>query len=184
MSVLEMGHAVQEERREFGAKLAVVVLEHVPLELVEDRDPLPPVESGALAQELPSDRQHRRGREPVSDHEAQEVGVVAQAERHVRVRVLLDVLAHEAEEGLEFGRLGTTPRSESPAALGDRSVLLETGEVKRTLTLYAPASGVVTRLGVRAGMEVKPNSNLYTIADLSRVWVLANVYEFELPWLD
>lgn len=68
----------------------------------------------------------------------------------------------------------------------DRDVkrLLETGKVKRTLTLYAPASGVVTRLGVRSGMEVKPNSNLYTIADLSRVWVLADVYEYELPWLE
>jgi len=61
--------------------------------------------------------------------------------------------------------------------------LLETGEVKRTLTLYAPASGVITRLGVRSGMEVQPNANLYTIADLSRVWVLADVYEYELPWL-
>ncbi|MAG33752.1 MAG: efflux transporter periplasmic adaptor subunit [Deltaproteobacteria bacterium] len=61
--------------------------------------------------------------------------------------------------------------------------LLETGNVKRTLTLYAPASGVITRLGVRSGMEVQPNSNLYTIADLSRVWVIADVYEFELPWL-
>jgi Cu(I)/Ag(I) efflux system membrane fusion protein/cobalt-zinc-cadmium efflux system membrane fusion protein len=62
--------------------------------------------------------------------------------------------------------------------------LVETGEVERTLTLYAPASGVVTRLGVRAGMEVSLNTNLYTIADLSRVWVLANVYEYELPWLE
>ena len=61
--------------------------------------------------------------------------------------------------------------------------LLRTGDVKRTLTLYAPASGVVTQLGVRSGMEVKPNSNLYTIADLSTVWVLAGVYEYELPWL-
>ena len=62
--------------------------------------------------------------------------------------------------------------------------LLETGEVKRTLTLYAPAGGVVTRLGVRNGMNVEPNSNLYTIADLSRVWVLANIYEYELPWIE
>ena len=62
--------------------------------------------------------------------------------------------------------------------------LLRTGEVKRTLTLYAPASGVVTQLGVRSGMEIKPNSNLYTIADLSKVWVLADVYEYELPWLE
>ena len=61
--------------------------------------------------------------------------------------------------------------------------LLRSGEVKRTLTLYAPASGVITRLGVRKGMEVTPNSNLYTIADLSQVWVLASVYEYELPWL-
>ncbi len=62
--------------------------------------------------------------------------------------------------------------------------LLRTGDVKRTLTLYAPTAGVVTRLGVRSGMEVNPNSNLYTIADLSKVWVLADVYEYELPWLE
>lgn len=61
--------------------------------------------------------------------------------------------------------------------------LLETGEVKRTLTLYAPASGVITRLGVRSGMEVQPNANLYTIADLSKVWVLADLYAYELPWI-
>jgi len=67
----------------------------------------------------------------------------------------------------------------------DRDVqrLLETGKVNRTITIYAPASGVITRLGVRSGMEVRPNSNLYTIADLSHVWVLADVYEYELPWL-
>ena len=62
--------------------------------------------------------------------------------------------------------------------------LLETGEVKRTLTLYAPTSGVVTMLAVRSGMEVAPNSNLYTIADLGAVWVMADVYEYELPWID
>jgi len=68
----------------------------------------------------------------------------------------------------------------------DRDVekLLRTGDVKRTLTLYAPVSGVVTRLGVRSGMEVQPNSNLYTIADLSKVWVVADVYEYELPWIE
>ena len=62
--------------------------------------------------------------------------------------------------------------------------LLHTGEVKRTLTLYAPASGFVTELGVRSGMQVRPHANLYTIADLSKVWLLADVYEFEIPWLE
>ncbi|MGH0036004.1 MAG: efflux RND transporter periplasmic adaptor subunit [Myxococcota bacterium] len=61
--------------------------------------------------------------------------------------------------------------------------LLERGEVKRTLTLHAPTSGVVTSLEVRSGMEVAPNANLYTIADLSTVWVVSNVYEYELPWI-
>jgi RND family efflux transporter MFP subunit len=43
---------------------------------------------------------------------------------------------------------------------------------------------VVTELRVRSGMEVKPNDNLYTIADLSTVWLLADVYESELPWVE
>jgi RND family efflux transporter MFP subunit len=32
-------------------------------------------------------------------------------------------------------------------------------------------------------MEVAPNQNLYTIADLTQVWVLADVYEYEIPWV-
>jgi Cu(I)/Ag(I) efflux system membrane fusion protein/cobalt-zinc-cadmium efflux system membrane fusion protein len=82
--------------------------------------------------------------------------------------------------------LETTKRRLALWDIPERDIerLLATGDVKRTLTLYAPAGGVVTKLGVRSGMEVKPNSNLYTIADLSRVWVLANVYEYELPWLE
>jgi len=62
--------------------------------------------------------------------------------------------------------------------------LIEVGETRKTLTLYAPSSGAVTHLMVREGMEVAPNTNLYTIADLSRVWVYANVYEYELPWIE
>jgi Cu(I)/Ag(I) efflux system membrane fusion protein/cobalt-zinc-cadmium efflux system membrane fusion protein len=61
--------------------------------------------------------------------------------------------------------------------------LLETGEVRKNLTLYAPTKGVVTHLMVRKGMEVGSNDNLYTIADLTRVWVYADVYEYELPWV-
>ena len=61
--------------------------------------------------------------------------------------------------------------------------LLETGEVRKTLTLHAPTGGVVTHLMVRDGMEVNPNDNLYTIADLSHIWLYADVYEYELPWV-
>jgi len=67
----------------------------------------------------------------------------------------------------------------------DREIdrLLERGVVRKTLTLYAPAGGAVTKLMVRTGTEVGPNQNLYTIADLSRVWVYGDVYEYELPWI-
>ena len=61
--------------------------------------------------------------------------------------------------------------------------LLETGVVRKTLTLYAPDRGVVTDLMARQGMEIGPNMNLYTIADLSRVWLYADIYEYELPWV-
>ena len=61
--------------------------------------------------------------------------------------------------------------------------LLETGNVRKTLTLHAPTKGVVTHLMAREGMEVGPNDNLYTIVDLSHVWVYADVYEYELPWV-
>jgi Cu(I)/Ag(I) efflux system membrane fusion protein/cobalt-zinc-cadmium efflux system membrane fusion protein len=66
----------------------------------------------------------------------------------------------------------------------DIRALLKTGEVRKRLTLYAPNRGVVTHLMVREGMEVGPNANLYTIADLSRVWIYADVYEYELPWVE
>ena len=61
--------------------------------------------------------------------------------------------------------------------------LLETGEVRKTLTLYASNSGVVTDLMAREGMQIDANMNLYTIADLSRVWLYADIYEYELPWV-
>jgi len=61
--------------------------------------------------------------------------------------------------------------------------LLRTQKVRKTLTLYAPSSGVVTQLKVREGMEVGLRNELYTIADLSRVWVYADLYEYEQSWV-
>jgi RND family efflux transporter MFP subunit len=56
------------------------------------------------------------------------------------------------------------------------------GEVSRTVTVLSPVSGVVTeRAAYHHGRTVTPELDLYTIVDLSRVWVLAQVYEYELP---
>lgn len=55
--------------------------------------------------------------------------------------------------------------------------VLRTGRARRTVTLYAPASGVVLAKDVVRGQSVEAGRTLYTIADLSRVWVEAALRE-------
>jgi Cu(I)/Ag(I) efflux system membrane fusion protein len=52
-----------------------------------------------------------------------------------------------------------------------------TGEPRRLVTIFAPRSGVVVNRGITSGTSVDPSTTLLTIADLSRVWVLAEVPE-------
>jgi membrane fusion protein, copper/silver efflux system len=57
----------------------------------------------------------------------------------------------------------------------------QTGEPKRLVTVVAPRTGVVVNRGVTVGTSVDPSTTLLTIADLSRVWVLAEVPEASIP---
>ncbi|MFQ5581572.1 MAG: efflux RND transporter periplasmic adaptor subunit [Mariprofundaceae bacterium] len=61
--------------------------------------------------------------------------------------------------------------------------LQKTHKVRKSMHIHAPAAGVVTQIGVREGAHVTPMSELYQIADLSRVWVLADLYEYEISWV-
>jgi Cu(I)/Ag(I) efflux system membrane fusion protein len=55
------------------------------------------------------------------------------------------------------------------------------GSVSRTVTVHSHVSGVVTeRMAYHHGKTVTPDMDLYTIVDLSRVWVQAEVYEYEV----
>jgi Cu(I)/Ag(I) efflux system membrane fusion protein len=58
--------------------------------------------------------------------------------------------------------------------------LRETGEPRRTLTLIAPASGVIVKDPPVAGMRFMPGEPLFRIADLSRVWLIGDVFEQDL----
>ena len=53
-------------------------------------------------------------------------------------------------------------------------------KVFKTLHIHSPFDGVVVQKMVTEGMQVSPGMTLYTVADLSKVWVLAEVYEYEL----
>lgn len=59
--------------------------------------------------------------------------------------------------------------------------LEKTGKSARAVTLRAPRDGIVVSKMAIPGMYVEPSMQLYMIADLSRVWVLADLYEFEMP---
>jgi Cu(I)/Ag(I) efflux system membrane fusion protein len=70
--------------------------------------------------------------------------------------------------------------------------LERSGTVQRALTLHSPIAGFVTLKPVYAGMYVTPEMELYTVTDLGKVWVWADLYEGEFglvrrgerAWLD
>ncbi len=51
------------------------------------------------------------------------------------------------------------------------------------LTIYAPIGGVVIDKMATEGLYLKTGTPIYTIADLSKLWVLLDVYESDLPWI-
>lgn len=58
-----------------------------------------------------------------------------------------------------------------------------THNIKKGLHIHTPAEGIVMQIGAREGQYVTPETELYMIADLSKVWVYADIYEYELPWV-
>jgi len=61
--------------------------------------------------------------------------------------------------------------------------IAERGTPQKTLTLYSPIDGFVMSRNAFQGQRITPETELYAIADLSTIWVLADVYEYELPLL-
>jgi len=61
--------------------------------------------------------------------------------------------------------------------------LERTGKVLRTLPLHSPISGYVLKMNVREGGYITPSTETFVLADLSNIWVLADLYEFEIPYV-
>ncbi|MDO8723661.1 MAG: efflux RND transporter periplasmic adaptor subunit [Syntrophales bacterium] len=57
----------------------------------------------------------------------------------------------------------------------------KTGKPVRTMTIYSPASGYVVQKMAIQGMRVMPGEKLFDVADLSSVWIISDIYEYELP---
>jgi len=61
--------------------------------------------------------------------------------------------------------------------------LEKTRKIIKALHIHSPLAGIVLAIGAREGQYVTPQTELYKIADLSRVWVYVDVYEYEIPWV-
>ena len=103
------------------------------------------------------------------------------------------LLAARAERQLAGGTVAEAARGASGLLEAARQRLLlwdirpadierleQTGRARRTLDLYSPVSGYVVQKTAYHGMRVTPADTLFDIADLSSVWVLADVYESDL----
>jgi len=56
----------------------------------------------------------------------------------------------------------------------------EAGKPIRTLTIFSPASGYVVQKMALQGMRVMPGEKLFDVADLSTVWIVSDIYEYEV----
>ncbi len=59
----------------------------------------------------------------------------------------------------------------------------QSGEPVTHLTIYAPIGGVVIQKMANEGMYVNTGTHIYTVADLSQLWVKLDAYESDLPWI-
>lgn len=88
--------------------------------------------------------------------------------------------AARSNDLVESGRQRLLLYDLSPAQIDE---LERTGQPSRTVTLYAPISGHVTKRRVAQGEKIDSGTTLLDIADLSHVWVIASIYEYELPFV-
>ncbi len=110
----------------------------------------------------------------------QEEYLVALRSRRAMKEGSLPDLVHGAEDLVASARQRLLLYDLTPEQIHH---LEETGEASRTVTLYAPLTGHVIARKVSHGERIEPDTSLLDIADLSRIWVIASVYEYELPFV-
>lgn len=82
-------------------------------------------------------------------------------------------LARSARKRLELWDLSDT----------QIQAIADAGESQRAVTIYAPRGGYVLHKNVVEGGRVSAGQDLYRIGDLASIWALAEVYEFDAPWV-
>lgn len=95
------------------------------------------------------------------------------------VKAMQDAAA-EAQSGMQELAQASLMRLQSwDIGAEDLRKLRETGEVKRTIAYRSPVTGVVMEKAALKGMRFMPGEMMYKIADLSTLWIIADVAEQE-----
>ena len=97
----------------------------------------------------------------------------------------LDADAPNARREIAQARATAARQSLLDLGISQREIreVLAAGAPRERLTLWAPIGGTVTEKHVQEGDYVHTGAHLYTIADLSKVWVELDAYESDLAWL-
>lgn len=121
--------------------------------------------------------------------------IKSEGERVSKGQLLFEVYAPELvnaqEEYLQALRSGSkslfSASRDRMYALGISKKQVErldaTRKVEQFVQVYAPQDGIVNKLGVRQGMYVMPEVEVMSLADLSSVWLLAEVFEKQAEWI-
>jgi len=124
------------------------------------------------------------------------LAVQSEGERVARGQHLFDLYSPELVnaqqeflQALKLDNAGMQQASrERLAALGVSAgqiqALQKTRQVQQRVAVFAPQDGVVSTLPVRDGMFVKPADRVMSLADLSQVWLLAEVFERQADWVN
>jgi Cu(I)/Ag(I) efflux system membrane fusion protein len=121
--------------------------------------------------------------------------VMSEGERVTRGARLFDLyspeLVNAQEEYVQALKLGNTGLAQASrdrltalgVSAGHINQLKKDRQTHQTITIYAPQDGVVSTLPVREGMFIKPAARVMSLADLSTVWLLAEVFERQSEWV-
>lgn len=66
---------------------------------------------------------------------------------------------------------------------GQIAALEDAGQPSKTMTIRSPFDGVVIEKDAVEGRQIAAGARIYRLADLSRVWVIATIYEYQLPYI-
>ncbi len=131
-------------------------------------------------------------------------GTVVKQGEHLVYMYSPDLLSTQEEYLLAYRGVEQLKKSPVPEIITSSKTLLENtrqrlrlwgiteeqiDELKRTqtpqvhMTIYAPMGGTVINKKAFEGMYFKTGDRLFTIADLSRVWLYLDIYEYDIPWI-